>query len=167
MSFDACLPIILKSEGGYVVDQGGPTNLGVTQRALSAYLRRPVSVQEVRALTPDVAGPLYFSDYWNPAHCGQLPAGLDLMVFDEAVNEGVGRAISHLQEAVGADADGMFGPATLAAVQSVSAEDAINAIHDTNENYYASLADIYPLSSWGWTARNDRTRDLALAMVTP
>lgn len=165
MSFAACLPIILASEGGFVIDQGGPTNLGVTQRALSAYLRRPAGEQEVRDLTPISVGPLYLADYYNPAHCPALPAGLDLMVFDEAVNEGVGRAIRHLQEAVGVAADGLFGPATLAAVQAISAADAISAIHDTNADYYATLDAIYPQDERGWTARNDRTRGLALAMA--
>ena len=40
MSFDACLPIILQSEGGFVdnpADPGGATNLGITIGTLSAW----------------------------------------------------------------------------------------------------------------------------------
>lgn len=166
MTFAVCLPVILASEGGFVIDQGGPTNLGVTRTALAAFLRRPVTIDEVRALTPATVGPLYLADYYNPAHCPALPAGLDLMVFDEAVNEGVGRAIRHLQEAIGVTADGLFGPLTLAAVDAAAPTETINAIHDTNAAYYASLDELYPEDERGWTARNDRTRGIALTMVT-
>lgn len=165
MSFEACLPIILQSEGGFVVDQGGATQLGVTMPALQAWLHRPVTVEDIRALTPARVAPLYRADYFNASHCNQLPAGLDLMVFDEAVNEGVGRAIRHLQQAVGVAADGMFGPKTLAAVQALDVATAINRIHADNADYYASLDRLYPQDEAGWTARNDRTRALALKMV--
>jgi lysozyme family protein len=40
MPFDTCLPIILKSEGGFVDDPddpGGATNLGITLEILSGW----------------------------------------------------------------------------------------------------------------------------------
>jgi lysozyme family protein len=167
MSFAACLPIILQSEGGYVVDQGGPTNFGITIPALQAYLHQPVTAANIQALTADgpIVGPLYQADYYNAAHCNELPDGLDLMVFDEAVNEGVGRAIRHLQEAVGVTADGAFGPATRAAVALMDVSTAIRNIHEDNAEYYASLDSMYPQDEKGWAARNDRTMELALGMV--
>lgn len=164
-NFPACLKIILASERGYVVDQGGPTMLGVTRTALSSYLRRPVTIAEVKALTPETVAPLYLADYFNLAHCPQLANGLDLMVFDEAVNEGVGRAVRHVQEALGVPADGMFGPISLAAAQAAHVPTLIGALHDANADYYIALAVSYPKDRRGWLARNDRTRDLALEMV--
>jgi lysozyme family protein len=165
VSFQACLPVILASEGGFVIDQGGPTNLGVTQAALSAWLRRPATVDEVRALTPASVAPLYEADYFNAAHANECPAGVDLMVFDEAVNEGVGRAVRHLQAALGLTVDGAYGPATRTAVQGRDPVAVIHALHDTNAAYYQSLDAEYPEDERGWQARNDRTRDLALAMA--
>src|SRR5260370_944525 len=50
MSFAACIPIILQSEGGYVDnprDPGGPPNLGVTLDTLSGWLERPAAVDGV------------------------------------------------------------------------------------------------------------------------
>jgi lysozyme family protein len=165
MSFAACLPVILASEGGYAVDQGGPTNHGVTQAALSTWLRRPATIAEVQALTPASVAPLYQANFYNAAHCPDCPTGLDLMVFDEAVNEGVGRAIQHLQAAVGVTVDGLYGPATQAAVEACDPIAAIHHIHDTNAAFYQSLDAKYPQDEGGWQARNDRTRDLALAMA--
>ena len=167
MTFALCLPIILNSEGGYVVDQGGPTNLGITQRALSAFFGRAATVQEVRSLTIDTAAPLYESLFYNAAHCNELAAGVDLMVFDEAVNEGPGRAVRHLQQALGVIADGAFGLATLAATRRAPPAALINALHETNAAYYASLEAAFPDDEHGWLARNDRTRTLALGMTAP
>lgn len=168
-NFPACLAVILQSEGGWVIDQGGPTQFGITELALQAWLHRPVSAVDIRSLTADgpVVGPLYQADYFNAAHCDALPVGLDLMVFDEAVNEGVGRAIRHLQEALGVVVDGAFGPHTALALKGVTDVAAIiNRLHDDNAAYYASLDARFPEDEAGWTARNDRTRDLALAMVS-
>jgi lysozyme family protein len=167
MSFADCLPVILESEGGYVVDQGGPTNFGITIPALQAWLHRPCTADDIQALTEDgpIVGALYEADYYNAASCNVLPDGLDLMVFDEAVNEGVGRAIRHLQASLGVAVDGAFGPITQAAVAACNVAQAIQAIHDTNAAYYVSLDETYPQDEAGWAARNDRTCAAALAMV--
>src|SRR5579871_5727548 len=96
MSFADCLPVILRSEGGFVddpQDPGGATNLGITLNTLSAWQGRTATVEEVKGLTPAAVAPIYQAMYWNVARCGQCPAGVDLMVFDEAVNQGPGRAI--------------------------------------------------------------------------
>jgi len=167
MSFDACLPIILASEGGFTVDQGGPTCLGVTQRTLSSFLGRAASIDEVKALTPETVAPLYRANFYHAAHCDELAPGVDLMVFDEAINEGVGRAVRHLQQALGVKVDGAFGPKSLEAAAKANRIDLVNRLHDTNGAYYDSLASIYPQDERGWHSRNDRTRDAALAMIKP
>src|SRR5580658_7273251 len=98
MPFEACLPVILASEGGFVddpADPGGATNLGVTRATLSSWLGRPATIAEVETLSPP---------------------GVDLMVFDAAVNQGVARAFATLQSALGVAADGGFGPTTKAAL---------------------------------------------------
>lgn len=168
MSFAQCLPVILASEGKtFVIDQGGPTELGITIPALQAYLHRPCTQADIEALAnqPDVVAGLYQADFYNAAHCNVCPAGLDLMVFDEAVNEGQGRAVRHLQAALGVTVDGDFGPGTLAALQACDPVRTIKTIHDDNAAYYQALDAVYPQDEGGWQARNDRTRDLALQMA--
>jgi len=167
MSFADCLPIILASEGGFVDDPrdpGGATNLGITQNTLSGWLGHPATVADVQALTPADVAPIYQADYWNAVHCGDCPAGVDLMVFDEAVNQGVGRAIRTLQAAVGVTADGAFGPATLAAVQAADPTATVNAIAAARTAFYQSLPT-FPRFGNGWLARVARTQADALQMI--
>ena len=167
MAFAECLPIILASEGGFVDDPhdpGGATNLGVTLHTLAAWRGEPVTVEQVKALTPADVEPIYQADYWNVARCGDCPAGVDLMVFDEAVNQGPGRAIRTLQAAVGVAADGAFGPATLAAVQASDPAATINAIAADRDAFYRALPT-FPRFGHGWLARVARTQAGALRMI--
>lgn len=116
--FPACLDWVLKAEGGFVDrgdDPGGPTNLGITSQTLAEYLRRPVNIEDVRGLTRASVAPIYEALYWTPIGGDSLPAGVDLMLFDCAVNQGVGAAVHLLQTAVGVPPDGVIGPVTLAA----------------------------------------------------
>ncbi|MCA0318234.1 MAG: hypothetical protein LCH88_09210 [Proteobacteria bacterium] len=94
-NFDACLAVILRHEGGYVdhpKDPGGATNRGVTIGTLSGWLGRPATKAEVRALTAADVTPIYRKNYWDACGCDALPAGVDLAVFDPAVNSGPPRA---------------------------------------------------------------------------
>jgi len=97
--FNACIPFILKHEGGYVdhkKDPGGRTNRGITQRTYERYLGRKVTLEEMVDLSEATAKDIYLKDYWR--YADDLPPGLDLYVFDMAVNMGPGRATRFLRE---------------------------------------------------------------------
>lgn len=98
--------------GGYTVDQGGPTRWGISQRAYPN--------EDIQHLTRERAEELYFRDYWTPMHCEDLSWPVALMLFDAAVNQGTGAAPRLLQEALGVAVDGVLGPKTLAAAQGMS-----------------------------------------------
>ena len=167
MSFDACLPIILQSEGGFVnnpADPGGATNLGVTIGTLSDWLGRPATVADVQALTPAAVAPIYQANYWNKTCCDSWDTGVDLMVFDAAVNQGPGRAIMTLQTALGVTADGGVGPATLAAAQMENAADIIAKMSAAREAFYRSLSTFSTFGT-GWLNRLTRTTALARQMA--
>jgi lysozyme family protein len=168
MSFEACLPVILASEGGFVDDPhdpGGATNLGITLATLSSWVGRTASIVDVEVLTPAAVAPIYQARYWNPSHACDCPAGVDLMVFDEAVNQGVGRAVASLQAALGVTADGAFGPATKVALLAADPVSVTRAIAANREVHYRALPT-FPRFGRGWLARLTRTTDLALAMTT-
>lgn len=167
MTFAACLPVTLQSEGGFVddeLDPGGATNLGITLATLSSWLGHPATIADVQALTPESVAPIYLANYYNASHANECPNGVDLMVFDEAVNQGVGRAIRSLQTAAGVTADGMYGPATRAAVAACKPIPLITAISADRAAHYRSLPT-FPRFGNGWINRLQRTTNAAVAMV--
>lgn len=95
-NFERCLAITLKWEGGYSNhpdDPGGPTMRGITQREYDAWRRKQGKrTCTVRELGDDELREIYRSKYWDAMDCGALAAGMDLCVFDAAVNSGVARA---------------------------------------------------------------------------
>lgn len=166
-NFAACLKIILESEGGFVdlaADPGGATNLGITLATLSSWLGRTATIAEVEALTPDAVAPIYLADYWRPAHCQDWPPGVDLMVFDDAVQSGVGGAVRRLQRAVAVQADGRVGPVTEAAVAHSQPRHTIGALAVFREEHYRSLPTFSRFGR-GWLSRLDRTEADALVMA--
>ena len=167
MSFQACLTVILQNEGGFVdnpQDPGKATNLGVTIGTLSSWLGRPAMIDDVQALTPQTVAPIYEKWYWAPAGCAGCPAGVDMMVFDCAVNQGPGTAAKLLQCALGVPADGMVGPNTEAAAASCDAPTVIERLYDERLAAYRELPT-WPTFGAGWTNRLNHTRAAALARV--
>lgn len=126
MNFEDALSLILTWEGGYTnhpSDPGKATNMGVTIGTLSEVLGRLATDEDVRKLQRDDVGDLgwsaasiYAEKYWNPCRCGEMPPGLDLLLFDAAVNHGIGGAKRMLQEALKVKQDAILGPATMAAI---------------------------------------------------
>ena len=165
--FQACLTEVLRHEGGFVnhpSDPGGATNLGITKATLEAWRGKTVTVDDVRNLTVDEAGAIYRARYWQPIRGDALPPGVDLAVFDFAVNSGPSRSVSTLQRIVGVAQDGIVGPATLAAVARMPAASVILGLCD------ARMAFLRSLSTWGtfgkgWTARVNDVRTAALEAV--
>lgn len=120
LRFRACVAKVLLFEGGYVdhpKDPGGCTNLGITRATLERWRREAVDCAAVRALGVAEATAIYRAHYWNAVRGDELPAGVDLVVFDAAVNSGRRRAVEWLQEALLLNqVDGAIGPVTLGAV---------------------------------------------------
>jgi lysozyme family protein len=161
-----CLPIILQFEGGFAdnpKDPGGATNRGVTLNTYSAYLGRSATVAELQALTVDQVTPIYSHNYWLASHADACPPGVDLMVFDAAVNSGVGRSVRWLQQALGVDADGQVGPATLAALAKASPAGLITVLKTLRATFLRGLADAPDFP--GWFVRLDRVATWAESMA--
>lgn len=145
-NFDSALKAVLRHEGGFVNhprDPGGMTNLGVTKKVWEEWVGHPVDEKAMRALTPEVVGPMYKAKYWDKIRGDDLPAGVDYAVFDAAVNSGPGRAAKWLQACVGVDPDGGIGPKTLAAVKAFPAEQLVRGYGDCR------LAFLMDLNTWG------------------
>lgn len=95
---------VLAREGGFVndsLDPGGATNLGITIAVLKSWRGHAVSILDIQNLSKAEAEKIYHARYWKAAWCDVLPAGVDLLVFDAAVNSGVKPALSVLEKNIG------------------------------------------------------------------
>jgi lysozyme family protein len=167
--FDRCLAVVLRLEGGYSDrpdDPGGPTKLGITLATLSGAWGRAATAGEVKALTPDQAAAIYRQRYWDASGCARWPAGLDLMVFDTAVNMGPGVAVRLLQAAAGARVDGEAGPRTVAAAMATPAESLIADMARLREARYRGLAG-FAAYGHGWLNRVRTVLAQALTWAAP
>ena len=168
-NFDQCLKMLLKHEGGFVNDSrdnGGMTNLGVTIRVWEEWVGHPVSEKEMRNLTPLMVAPLYKRKYWDACHADELVSGVDYVVFDCAVNSGVGRAIKIFQNCVGATPDGGYGSITSALVKKESSNPArLIELFCAKRLEFLSQLKSFPVFGKGWSRRVAEVKDTALKMV--
>ncbi len=145
-NFVDALAAVLHHEGGFVnhpADPGGMTNLGCTKKVWEEWVGHAVDEKTMRALTPSDVAPLYKAKYWDKVRGDDLPAGVDYVVFDAAINSGPGRAAKWLQEVVDVVADGAIGPGTLRAVAAMDPAEIV-------EKYQARrLAFLQALPTWG------------------
>lgn len=167
--FDLCLGEVLRHEGGYAdhpSDPGGATNMGITHKTLARW--RKVSPwwtlpkAEVQRLTKTEASRIYRALYWTPCRASNLPHGIDLALFDFAVNSGPDRAIRVLQTLLGVVVDGHVGPLTLAAAAKADARAVINALCDRRLGFLRGLKTFSTFGR-GWASRVAKVRAVALA----
>jgi len=86
-NFDRAFSILMDFEGGFSNDpndRGGMTKYGISKKAYPQ--------EDIQNITPARAKELYLRDYWIPAGCDDLAYPWDIVVFDTAVNMGVGTA---------------------------------------------------------------------------
>jgi len=166
-NFDDALKAILKHEGGFVnhpKDPGGMTNLGVTKKVWEAWVGHAVDEKAMRALTPEVVGPMYKKKYWDAVKADDLPAGLDYLMFDFAINAGPNRAIKTMQKAIGTNPDGAIGPKTMAALKAADPTDLIAKFSIEKELFYKALPTFATFGK-GWLRRVDESKSHAVTML--
>jgi lysozyme family protein len=149
----------IAAEGGFSqhpLDPGGATMKGVTLKTYSAHLGRQATVEELKAIPEEHLLAIYGQGYWDKCRCDDLPSGLDVCVFDWAVNSGPRRAVRALQELVGVTPDGDVGPKTLAAVASWWAyygPKTCIAMYQNERMEYLEDLPTFNVFGTGWTKR--------------
>jgi lysozyme family protein len=151
--FEACLPFILKEEGGDdddPHDHGGRTSRGITQREYSPWrARHGLPDRDVFEASTQEIHDVYYEEYWLP--CGpNLHPGVDLVYFNFAVNAGAGEAHKLLMRSIGPD-------------DVDDDAQTINRMCNEGEAFYRGLAQ-FPRYGRGWTARTEHIRAAALKM---
>ncbi len=141
-------------EGGYVDDPddpGGPTKYGISLRFLKGIVPYATTIT-IWDLSPETATDLYREHFWNVCSCDALPPGIDLVVFDCAVNQGPRTARKLLQRALGVEDDGYFGPVTLQAVLDADPIDTMLDFLARRAKRYAETAN-FDRYGRGWMRR--------------
>jgi lysozyme family protein len=152
---DRMIDFILEREGGFVndpKDPGGATKYGISLRFLKtidpamADLDEDgdVDVDDILALTPDLARAFYRQFFYDPMGIDQYPAPLGAAMLDTGVNMGKGRTGRILQRSLnqcGADlaVDGIVGPKTRTALMFFDVMDILRAFLLARVFVYAKL----------------------------
>lgn len=126
---------LILREGGFTNDPddpGGPTKYGITQKTYSDFIGRPVTVDEMRDLTPEQAAAVYTKKYIGDPGFDKVLAISDAIgeeVIDSGVNCGVEESGRWLQQCLNAlnrqgrdyadiAEDGACGAGTIAALHT-------------------------------------------------
>ncbi|TJV19705.1 glycoside hydrolase family 108 protein [Mesorhizobium sp.] len=165
---------VLAHEGGYSnhpKDPGGATMRGVTQRAYDGYRKaQGQASRPVRSISTDELNEIYDRQYWDAVKGDLLPAGVDYVLFDGAVNSGPGRSIMWLQQALRpaytGRIDGVLGMGTLAALKADTNNDAlIDRICNARMAFLKHLGTFATFGN-GWSARVREVRAIGQAWAT-
>lgn len=165
-NFATALAFTLEAEGGWSdnpADPGGATMKGIT---FGTFLEHypGATLNDLRNITDTQVADIYRHGYWNAVKGDDLPAGVDLSVFDMGVNAGPGRSTRILQDAVGSKADGIIGPITMKAIKGVSPIALIHVLASEQQNYYEGLRSFDTFGE-GWTKRTEERQTAALALL--
>jgi lysozyme family protein len=169
--FDYCMDIVFGNEGGVSNDpndNGGLTNLGVTQTSYDSYRRKMgLPLQPVTYCTKAEASDLYAQFYWATIYGDKMPVPVDLCMFDTSVNSGPGRSMMILQQAMSITADGVYGPATAARISMFPPTQLAGLHCDARELYVRGIVENNATQAKflnGWLNRINHIR--ALCQVT-
>jgi lysozyme family protein len=160
-NFPYALHAVRRWEGGlsdHPSDPGGLTKWGISLRFLRAIGfdvngDGVLDGHDIHALNESQVADLYRHRFWMVCECDNLPSGLDLAVFDSAVNQGPPRAKKLLQKALGGlVVDGRIGPLTLQRANAKPADMTIAEFMARRALHYSSLANI-AVFGLGWFRR--------------
>jgi len=147
VNFDEAFARLLEHEGGYIdhrADPGGKTKYGISQRSYPG--------EDIPGLTIERAKAIYRTDFWGAAGCDAVPDAVKFDLFDCAVNSGARTAVQMLQRCVGETADGILGPRTLQALQSMPAVRLVARFNGQRLELMAGLPT-WPSFGRGWARR--------------
>lgn len=162
-SFDKAIEKVLRFEGGLVDsenDPGGVTNYGISLRWAVSQMKAAgdemrdlldvdddgdIDADDIRALTPEVARPIYRLGFWDRYRYSQIISQeIADKVMDMTVNMGPRQSHRNAQRAIRACGarivdDGIIGPATRSALNSVNEHSVVAAMRSEQAGFYRML----------------------------
>ena len=170
MTFDRAFALTIGEEGGLSnnpFDKGGMTYRGMQQRQFSAFLKahdwpdKPVWEASEKETLLFYLGDAQWPGYWYGAHCPMTPELTGCFHFDSAVQHGPANAIRLLQQALGVEVDGNFGPHTLGVLSAADDRTVLAAYFAARKDFYAHIVASTPSQAifWqGWMNRLDHLK---------
>ncbi len=135
----AILETLYDLEGDTFVHDPEATRMGITQTEYDKFRAgKGLPVRSVEFIEEPEAIEIYDKRYWSPMKCGQLPDGVDFVLFQMGVNIGTNRSVRILQKIVGTDPDGLMGPQTIAAAKAFG-PDLVDELFRMQGLYYDSI----------------------------
>jgi len=176
-NFENCMTFVLRHEGRFSQDPddtGGATNYGISLRfARSIHLDLDgdgeTTVDDIRLVTPTVATQLYREHFWSPLFCDLIPEGVDLVLVDGAINQGVNRLARLLQRSLGLVDDGVLGPVSQAAMGALAVhpelhQEVLLSLAWRRAKKYSEAATVNRHGN-GWYRRLFEAYDASLTML--
>jgi len=153
-TFDAAIGFVLANEGGYSndpADAGGPTRFGITHDEAQRH------GLNVMTITVDQAMTIYRADYWAFDNVALQPVATKML--DIVVNFGVSGGMKIIQQAAQVQPDGVYGPATVAAINRLPADAMLRALCAASADHYIDIV-LHRVSQLvflkGWIRRSIR-----------
>lgn len=166
-NYPRCLANTLNEEGGWTNDPhdpGGPTMYGIIQREYTKYrTRKGLANQSVRYITNAELQEIYRGNYWNPVRGDDWPKGPDQIVWDIAVNSGLGRANKIMASALGTNVLN-YGQQGALANRSNDKVGIVKRACARRASFYRNLGT-FQYFGRGWLARNGRMEAIGVRMA--
>lgn len=155
--------VIQKYEGGYgwdKADPGGPTKYGITCYDLAEHRGQKMSsmsawADPVKNMTLSEAEAIYATKYAQGVRFATLPAGIDCVMLDYAINSGVGRPITVARRLVGVPGGAKMDDALFAAISKRDPATFINAMCDERLRFMHAIKGgaMWAQFGHGWGTR--------------
>lgn len=159
MNFDTAFDRLYAHEGDLSMDPrdkgnwtGGAIGKGLLKGTKFGISAAAYPGEDIEHLTIERVKAIYLRDYWGPAGCDAVPDAVRFDLFDMAVNSGISAAVRALQTAVGETVDGVLGPHTLQAVQSMPGLRLVARFNGARL-LYVTEAHSWPAYGRGWARR--------------
>ena len=146
--FEEAIPTVLENEGGLVDDRndpGGLTKYGISQRSYPNV--------DIRNLTVEGAKAIYLRDYWMFSGIVSQPVATKLLDMYVLAKH---NAIKVIQSLLGADEDGIYGPATEKLINLADPAQLLANFRIGMVQYYIDVAEKHPEEAGdlkGWLKR--------------
>jgi lysozyme family protein len=172
---DDAIDLVMRLEGGFSdnpLDPGGASNFGITLTALSEYLGKSASKEDVRNLSVETARDIYKKRYLTGVASRISSVQVKAAYLGLATSVGPGQASKFFQVAIGeidnlpVSADGILGPETVQRINAIDPDLLIETVNCKAARFYESLS-MFQKSGPFWMRRLRTFSPVALKGICP